>query len=285
MSAARAYDAILLDVDGTLVDDAGAIHPRTLAALRAADAAGVIVMIATGRSEAGTLPVLEQLGIERPAVVYNGAGVWCGRTRRMIEERVLSNRSAARVLDWAAQRDLLTVVMQSGVKSALEPRDEIERSALRGMHGLRLLARAELPREYAVRMTVFSREYASSAAFAQEVEQAIDQPLYLTHFPLSHLADHRASTLDVVDIHPPCRGKGEALRVVWEHYGIPAERVVAVGDASNDVPMFELAGLPVAMRTSMPEALAAARRVIGDNAGGAIGELVEELFLGGAQPN
>ncbi|MBK7645490.1 MAG: HAD family phosphatase [Planctomycetes bacterium] len=56
-----------------------------------------------------------------------------------------------------------------------------------------------------------------------------------------------------------------------------------MGDATNDLPMFELAGLSVAMENSMTEALAAATRVIGSNNGPAIAELVEELFLAPAR--
>ena len=82
----------------------------------------------------------------------------------------------------------------------------------------------------------------------------------------------------VVDLHAPCRGKAEALRVLEENYGIQASRVVAVGDAMNDVPMLEAAWLGVAMQRSSPDAAAAADRIIGDNNSGAIGELVDELF-------
>ena len=57
-----------------------------------------------------------------------------------------------------------------------------------------------------------------------------------------------------------------------------AQRVVAVGDATNDVPMFEAAGLGVAMANGMPEARAAADRVIGDNNSDALAELLDELF-------
>ena len=60
--------------------------------------------------------------------------------------------------------------------------------------------------------------------------------------------------------------------------GIPAERVVCVGDATNDLPMFEAAGLSVAMGDGMPEALAAADRVIGASDTDAISELIKELF-------
>jgi hydroxymethylpyrimidine pyrophosphatase-like HAD family hydrolase len=67
--------------------------------------------------------------------------------------------------------------------------------------------------------------------------------------------------------------------VLEETRGIAARRVVAVGDATNDVPMFRAAGLSVAMGSGMKEARDAAQRVIGDNNSHAIAELVEELFL------
>ena len=49
MSAGQ-YDAILFDLDGTLVTDGGEIHPRTLDEIRRVHDAGVRVMVATGRS-------------------------------------------------------------------------------------------------------------------------------------------------------------------------------------------------------------------------------------------
>ena len=85
--------------------------------------------------------------------------------------------------------------------------------------------------------------------------------------------------MHAVDVHPPCRGKAEALRVMWESYGIPPERVVAVGDATNDSPMLQAAGLGVAVENCMDELRPVADRVIGHHDGPAIAELVQELFL------
>ncbi len=275
----RNYDALLLDLDGTLVADDGTIHPRTLAALRAASTSGVRVMVATGRSELATDPVLRTLDLDSPAVVFNGAALWCGRTQRFLEERVLSERTLGRVLDYGTAHGLLTVVMCAGRKYALAPRNEVERLALHDMTGLEFSEPQALRRHRAIRVTLFSSRQPTSDVFAEDVRRAIDQPNYMTHFPLNLLAHHRASELLVVDLHPPCCGKGEALRVLEERFGIPRQRVVAIGDASNDVDMFTRAGLAVAMGNAMPEALATASRVIGHNDTDTIGALVEELFL------
>ena len=275
----REHDALLLDLDGTLLDDDSRLAPRAGEALRAAAAQGVRVMVATGRSSLSAHEVLEELGLDSPAVVFNGAALYCARRRRMLEERTLGKRSLERTLAFAQRHAHLPVVMCAERKLALAPRDAAEEAALALMTGLEIVGPDELAAEYVIRVTLFSTRHARSEEFAAEFEEHVGQPLYLTHFPLSALPSHRASALHVLDVHPPCRGKGEALRVLQELHGIPPERVVAVGDATNDIPMFEEAGLAVAMENSMSEARAAADRVIGSNNGPAIAELVEELFL------
>jgi Cof subfamily protein (haloacid dehalogenase superfamily) len=272
------YAALLLDLDGTLVQDDGTIRPRTLATLRAAHARGVRVMIATGRSELGVGPVLTELDMDTPAVVFNGAGLFCPRERRLLEERLLSDRVVARCFEIAERTSLMPVFQVAGAKYAPHPRDEHEAQAVRGLEGLRHVTFDELPREFVIRVTFFSARHADSEALASEIERAVDQPLHLTHFPLRALPAHRQSALLVVDVQPPCRGKGEALRILAERYAIARERVVAIGDADNDLPMLTAAGLGVAMENSMPRVLACARRVIGNNNSDTIAELVEELF-------
>lgn len=273
------YDAIVLDLDGTLLDDASRLPERNLRVLRAAHERGVRVMIATGRSNLSAHSIVAELGIDQPAVVFNGAGLYCARRQRMLEERTLSNRMLEATLQYARDRELLPVLMCADRKLALAARNAAEEAALDFMAGLDLVDESQLHAEYVMRVTLFSERHSDSAAFAQEFEHCVGQPHYLTHFPLAVLASHRDNRLQVLDVHPPCRGKGEALRILEEEYGIAPARVVAVGDATNDIPMFELAGLSVAMENGMSEAVQAAKRVIGSNNGPALSELVEELFL------
>lgn len=274
----RAYDALLLDLDGTLLDSDERISRETHSALRAAREAGVCLVTVTGRSLMSAQPVIDELAFDTPTVLFNGCAVWCPAERRLVEERLLSNRTNRSVLAWADRRDAQVIVMTAGEKITHEPRNDFERRNFEGFYGLQFVPRNELFREYTIRLSMLVDDPESEPA-ARDLEAAAGGMVYVSHFPLSILPRHRANPYSAVDAHPPCRGKAEALRLVEERYGIRPERVVAVGDGENDVPMLTAAGLGVAMGNAQGEALAAADRVIGTNDTPAIAELIEELFL------
>ena len=69
---------IALDVDGTLVDHDGHMSPGVREAARGVVAQGHDVLIATGRSLNATLPVIEQIGVERGYAVGCNGGVKLG---------------------------------------------------------------------------------------------------------------------------------------------------------------------------------------------------------------
>ncbi len=272
------YRALLIDLDGTLLDDEGGIRPRNLEALLALRERGVHLMVATGRSVPAALPAVAALELTTPILAFNGAVIYCPATERLIEERVLSNRTVEQALRFGRERDYLTFVQRANDRYVTPPGDELERTAIAKLDGVHVVSRDELPDEHVIRVSWLSHEHSDSRTFGAEVEAAIDQPIYSTDFPISVLAGHRSSSLVLVDIHPPCRGKAEGLRFLEEEYGIASEEVVAIGDATNDVEMLQRAGLGVAMGSGMRRALEAADRVIGGNDTDAIAELLTEVF-------
>ena len=278
--SSRAYDALLLDLDGTLVTSQETIHPHTRRALDEVRARGLRVMIVTGRSVISARPVLEDLKLTDPAAVFNGAAVWSPSEGRLIEERVLSSRTLARLHDYRRESGDMAVLMSANRKVVRSPRSDDEVAALQGLQAVEYRDEAALcAEEYVLRVTFMSKRETDSATYAKQIEEHVGQPAYLTHFPLALLPRHRASKYLAVDVHAPCRGKAEALRYLHDVEGIPPERVVAVGDAFNDEPMLTAAGLGVAMGNAVPSLQALADRSIGHHDSGAIGDLIEELFL------
>ncbi|MDD9932090.1 MAG: Cof-type HAD-IIB family hydrolase [Myxococcales bacterium] len=273
----RDYDAIVLDVDGTLLNDDSALPPRTQEALQAAQGAGVVVMVATGRSDKTTAPVVREAGIEAPCVVYNGGGIYDAWQRRMLEQRHVPGRAVERLVAHARERGILPVVSRLEGHYAPTPRTSHQRRAL-SAYRVRMGLEA-LPTREIHRITLITAGHSGVGALLVEVRQVLDTPAHLTYFSMKELPYLRDSPLHAVDVQPRCRGKAEAVRFLRERYGIPADRVVAVGDANNDIEMLEAAGLGVAMGNASEDALAAADRQIGDNNSDAVSQLIDELFL------
>jgi HAD superfamily hydrolase (TIGR01484 family) len=70
------YRLLVADIDGTLVTSDRQITPRLHAAVRAAQAQGVPVCLATGRSWASAEPCFRKLGADPPAILHNGGLIY-----------------------------------------------------------------------------------------------------------------------------------------------------------------------------------------------------------------
>ncbi len=273
------YRAIVLDLDGTLVADDGTIHPRTRSALQRIHERGIRVMVATGRSEGAAKPVVDELGFGVPTVVYNGAAVYCSTEGRVIEQVCLDAAEFDRVLQYSRDQNCLVVASNDGTKVGFSPPHIDGSIELHDMTKVRFVDDAsELRLDGVIRVSLFSNEHDGAGTFATHFQEQVPGDFYVTDFPLHLLPAYRQSRLMVLDVHPPCPGKARALELLDERYGISAEQTVAVGDATNDLPMLERAGLGVAMKGSMPQVLEVADRVIGENHTDTIAELVEDLF-------
>jgi hydroxymethylpyrimidine pyrophosphatase-like HAD family hydrolase len=65
---------IAIDMDGTLLGDDGCVSPRNLSALRAAQAAGIEIVVATGRRHSYALHVLCPLGLDPSSILISSNG-------------------------------------------------------------------------------------------------------------------------------------------------------------------------------------------------------------------
>ena len=84
----------------------------------------------------------------------------------------------------------------------------------------------------------------------------------------------------LVEVISDKTSKGTALAFLAEHYGIPMENTVAVGDQWNDIPMIERAGLGVAVKNGDEKLKAAADIVLEyTNEEGAVAVLIEKYGL------
>jgi len=89
----------------------------------------------------------------------------------------------------------------------------------------------------------------------------------------------RRSQRYYLDITHATADKGHAVRAFARHWGVPLEEVAVLGDQGNDLPMFAVAGLAIAMGNGTAEAKAGAHFTTGSNDADGWAEAVRTIIL------
>lgn len=239
-----------LDLDGTVLDYDGRISDRVREAVGAVAAAGIHVVVATGRSVLSTLPVLDRLGlITGWTVCSNGAvavrldpGLPAGY--EMVRVTTFDPGPALQVL----RRHLPTAtyaVENAGAGywlTAPFPNGELAGEQV-------VVTLDDLVTMPATRVIVRSTEHTPEEFLALVQQYGL------------HGASYAIGWTTWLDLAPEGVSKASALEVVRDKLGVAPEDTLALGDGRNDLEMFAWAGRAVAMGQSVPEVLGAADEV------------------------
>jgi Cof subfamily protein (haloacid dehalogenase superfamily) len=261
------------DLDGTLVDRNDGIHPRDREAIARARASGVVVTLATGRLTSRTHPVAVDLGLDAPLVCADGAVVACAATRRLLARRAIPVAQVEGVLGLLVEHGLACFVFTHGAIHSCE-RGRAHHDYVRGW-SFDITAHADV---------------LAAEAWRSDPEAAVmligigpDEPSRRVQARLEALADQvdtlgfTVATGRVLRVASPGTNKAVGLADVAARLGLPSDRVAAVGDWYNDVPMLRWAGRSFAMPHAPDGVKAAATDVLpaGSVERGAIADALE----------
>lgn len=267
------YDAVLIDLDGTLLDGEGTITPRTRRAIRALADAGLEVVLCTGRSFHGTIDYHRALDLDTAIVSYNGE--WIGRPGEAPWRYApLPDPVVEAVADVEA-RALFSFRHVGPHKVSVGSAHPHQDRVVSWFHGGRVVESAgDLPRTDVMRVSCFF-ERGDGAAASRLLDEDLLETLRVETWPLALFPELADVDLDLCEIQVKSRGKAEAFAYLESARGIPASRTIAIGDQNNDLTMLEAAGLAVGMGNGTPEVHARAHLVIGDHRREGIADWVE----------
>jgi Cof subfamily protein (haloacid dehalogenase superfamily) len=234
-------ELLAVDIDGTLLDSDGRIRPRVHEALRSTLNDGLTVCLVTGRPRCGTLPLLEQLGLSSPDVTSGGAFIFDPEKAHVIAYRPVPLESTRVVVEIARRPDV-GIFFGSPESIVYEvPYEDFHRSSTIDPRYLRrtedLLAETELQPG---KITLVA-----DPPILKELEEqirAVRQPLHLTYSGDLYL-----------EINHENANKGSALEQLSDYMQVPLDAIMAVGDSLNDLSMFQVAGISVAMGNASEE--------------------------------
>ncbi|MDL9978578.1 HAD family hydrolase [Microbacterium sp. ASV49] len=258
---------VALDVDGTvLLGDEKTFGPGTVDAIAHAVSAGNEVMLATGRSWAGTEWVMRELGIESEFVVCSNGAVVMRRNGDGYERFHTETFDPSEVLDLLVQNipdAHYMVELPDGHRLYTEPLDHWN------LADATQVPFAELSAQAVSRVVVVSPGQ-TDEDFMELVE----------HIGLHHVS-YAIGWTAWLDIAPLGVDKSTGLELVRRELDVDGSRVVAVGDGRNDLGMFawarEHGGRAVAMAQAPQEVKDAASEVTASVADGGAAAILRRL--------
>jgi hydroxymethylpyrimidine pyrophosphatase-like HAD family hydrolase len=271
---------IAIDMDGTLLDSDGQVSARNLAALRAAEAAGVEIVVATGRRHCYAMRVLRDLNFDPASALVSSNGTVIRTIGAELLHRshlsIDNTRWLCQHLDDFRSTMMLTFDMVGptgeDTRGALvcEHLEDLNTSIDRWMRAnepyIRKVERIEdsLHGAAPIQMMLCG----PVARMAEAEARLLEDPLVIAvgddHRNGAEIALHRTiypeKDLSIVDILPAGSSKATALQYLAGLRGISTDEIVAIGDNWNDLPMLRLAGHAVLMANAPDDLRAIAHR-------------------------
>ncbi|PFG65614.1 HAD superfamily hydrolase (TIGR01484 family) [Propionibacteriaceae bacterium ES.041] len=238
---------VALDIDGTVVDHAGRLPDPVRDAVQRVLAAGVPVVLSTGRSWHATRPVFDALGLPPGyAVSSNGAVVVEYPPSEVIRQVTFDPADVIdKVTRFAPDALIATEVVGHGYRvSAQFPAGDLD--------GEITVESAEQLRREPVTRVIIRDPGSSDEDFIALAEQ-------LGLHGVSYFIGYSAW----LDIAPEGVHKATGLAEVCDRLGVDRADVLAMGDGRNDIEMLQWAGRGVALGDAPEEVQQAADAVTG----------------------
>ncbi|WP_445505484.1 Cof-type HAD-IIB family hydrolase [Niallia sp. 03091] len=247
-SVKTCQDTLLVsDLDGTLLNQRKKISAANKAAILSFIKNGGLFTFATGRIEQSVAPFVEQLGINIPLILYNGAKIYCPVTKNVLYEKQLKIDKFAfeAICSLHKEETSVFIYYRSNIYTPLrnrtveiyEEKDGVECKDLGGSYHPDFV---ELDASAITKIVIIG----SDEEKVKEVEQFI--------VGLEIKCDLVYSEANYLEILPKGVSKGEALMHLKKMLQVEAYKTIAIGDHLNDVTLLKKADIGIAVDNAHP---------------------------------
>ena len=267
------YKLLVLDVDGTLLNEEKVISKRTLSALLKVQQTGVRIALASGRPTYGLLPIAKslELGLYGGFILsYNGSQIINAKNGEILFERRINPEMIPYIEKKAVKNNFALFTYHDDTLLTNSP-DNVHVQEEAALNNLKIIT---------------EKEFSTAIDFAPcKCMLVSDDEEALTGLEI-HWKKRLDGVLDVFRSEPyflevvPCSvDKANTLAVLLEYLGIQRDEVMAIGDGVCDVTMIQMAGTGVAMGNSVESVKICADYTTDTNANDGVAQAVEKLIL------
>jgi Cof subfamily protein (haloacid dehalogenase superfamily) len=259
---------VVSDIDGTLVRKDKSLSEGNIAAVKRLVNAGVKVTLISARPPSGIKWIADKLGLPGPFGAFNGGTLFLA-DGAVTERHRIAEDVAQAVLDKLAQEPVIPWLFADG--DWLTPDTD-------PVHTPREIASAGVD-------PVVTKEFGDRVARADKIVAVSDDEPLLDRVEeeIRALVGDRAtvarSQTYYLDITAVAGNKGDGIATLAKAYGVDLADTVALGDQSNDLPMFARAGFSVAMGQGPEKVRAAAKQVARSNDDDGVADAIDRFIL------
>ena len=267
------YKLLVLDVDGTLLNNEKEISKRTLAALLKVQHMGIRIVLASGRPTSGIMPFAKALELGNFGgyiLSYNGCQVIKADTGEVMFERRI-NPEQIPYLEKKSRKNGFSIFTYHDDYILTDNADDLHIRKEAWLNHLKIM---EEP------------EFSIAIDFAPCKCVLVSDDYEALRGLENHWKRRLAGVLDVFPSEPyflevvPCGvDKANTLALLMDQLGVKREEVIAIGDGVADVTMLQLAGKSVAMGHAPDSVKICADYVTASNDEDGVAQAVEKLIL------
>ncbi len=266
------YKLIVSDYDGTLVNADGTVSEQNIKAINEYMAAGGIFAISTGRLPGLILPQARRLGLRGLLCCCNGTVILDIESGEVLfEERLSLNTTLA------ACRKMEELGLHIHAFDLWDYYSNMDDEVLR-LYEKIAGAKAKCVTDKPLSQFLSEKQLCAYKFLAlvkpEDSEKTIAQ-LTAANLPDCSITKSMDFLVEVVNSRIT---KGSSIEFLSRHFGVESQKVIAIGDNFNDVPMLERAGLGIAVNNA-EQALKSLAGYVCDrtNEQGAIAEIIEKF--------
>jgi Cof subfamily protein (haloacid dehalogenase superfamily) len=267
------YKMLVLDIDGTLLNQDGIITKRTKASLLKAQQMGVKLVLASGRPTYGVLPFVKELEIDKNGgyyLSYNGGQIFSAENNELLFEKRI-NPAMIPYLEHSARKRNMSILTYH--------KDSIYTNDASNVH---VISEANLNNMKIVEAQNFSEAitfYPCKCMFVSDDEVELVNLQNRFKKRLAGDFDFFRSEKYFLEAVPPFINKGNTIGLLLEKLKISPEDIMAIGDGVCDVSMIQFAGLGIAMTNAQDSVRICADYVTLPNNEDGVAEAVEKFII------
>lgn len=258
-------DLIALDLDGTLLNSEERVSPRNRRAIEAALAAGIRIVLVTGRGVDMPIRVSKELGLNLPVICCHGALTKDFGANRTLGHIPVPLQYAKPMVEFSERHGLSIAIYAEEFFYRLEG-SKLFMDDMLGPAWREVKTFADVLHT----APTFIRFLGAESVAAMEREFR-DMPLHFKYETWLDFTECAVTSREAT--------KQRALARLCADFQVPPEHVLAIGDSRNDVPMLRWAGLGVAMANALPEVREAVKYVTASNEADGVALALERFAL------